>query len=355
MKSNFVWALLGTVFISLLTQKLYAEPVLIRNVANMKGQGWLFGSPVDASCWIVTPKHVIEQSKNGPVKNFLWSDIEGHEGTGLSPVAPVKGLDLAFAKITGRQKGQCLSRLGTDDITHFVSRQPMVEAMVLQKTFVQPRQMRLRDFDARYIRFMPVTEAAARNMRPGLSGSPLVLRTEGVAVDRPIGLVLQVSKDQQTGFALRFDEIKKIFLTQVANDQPAAQQTNVSGNFTILNTQAVTLNAQSVMENIKQEEGCWVAKPPEGKRSFSFDVIMDKTAKSLSGIIVKFDKSCGAQPGGIILETRSGDQWATAGICKLNPEQATCRLPNQTADRLRVSIIKRDGTAVALKQLILLP
>ena len=65
-----------------------AETVLIEGAGQSKGQGWLFGSPQDASCWVVTPAHVVRAGKTGMVSDFIWRDIDGRQGSGVSAFIP---------------------------------------------------------------------------------------------------------------------------------------------------------------------------------------------------------------------------------------------------------------------------
>ena len=97
-----------------------AETVFIPLPFAEKGNGWVFGSREDRSCWIAFPWHLVE--REGDVKGMDFVDQSGRSGETASPVRAIDvagvesgtGLDdLAFARIiSGRRTGECTSRLG---------------------------------------------------------------------------------------------------------------------------------------------------------------------------------------------------------------------------------------------------
>ena len=330
-----------------------AEPVLITSKAGAKGQGWLFGSPRDASCWIAVPRHVVETHKGGPLADFQWRDAKGREGSGVSPYEPMVGLDLAFAKASGRLDGACLSRLGGDDLSFVVARQPTVEAISMETTHVEPRRMQLRDFNGDYVRFAPANDEARREMKPGLSGSPLVLRTGGEAPDRPVGLVANVDPSQDFGHAVRFDTIKRLFLTS-SKDQIETLPADPDNEFTLVNSTGVSRDQSSSAEASITDSGCWIAAPPAGARSFSIEIAPHNPGASFSGVALVFDQTCASVPDGIVLEKIQGENWTTLSGCRLSASRAHCVAAGQSIDRLRLTIIRRDGAEVGVSRIELI-
>jgi hypothetical protein len=331
-----------------------AEPVLINSGAQAKGQGWLFGSPKDASCWIATPRHVVEATRGGVLAGFRWTDARGREGRGIDPIAPDPKLDLAFARAEGRADGACLSRLGGDDLTFIVKRQPAVEAMSMQKTHVEPRRMVLRDFSGDYVRFAPADNEAKEYMKPGLSGSPLVLR-ESDGRDRPIGLIASVDSDQRHGYAVRFDAIKRLFLTLDTATTPESERdfdaTHKKTQFSINDASGVSRDASTTAQAVLNDDQCWIAHPAEEARSFSAVIMPEKRGGSFKRIALIYDSACAQAPDAVVLEKRSGDGWATLAACNASPTGASCLSAGQPLDQMRLTVISRSGAEVAIRKI----
>lgn len=330
-----------------------AEPVLIKSGARTFGQGWLFGSPRDASCWVATPRHVIESSRDGELKDFQFSDLKGVEGLGVNPIIPRKGLDLAFAKVSGRAKGSCLSRLGGDDISFTIRRQPNVEAMKMQSTHTSPKKMAMRDFNKDFVVFAPVDDSASDAMKPGLSGAPIIFRSNN-GRDIPVGLVNTINKDKKSGHAVRFDVIKQLFLSLAMPTDTVHSDGNIevsSQTLTVRDVTGISANADSSVSAALNKTGCWIARPPDGERSFSA-IIVPSASTTYHSLIISFaEKDCGKKPDGLILEKPQRKGWTTFSSCKFAGAQASCPITGQSIDQLRLTIISRSGEPVAIQQL----
>ncbi len=329
-----------------------AEPVLIKSGARTFGQGWLFGSPKDASCWLATPRHVIESSRDGELKDFQFSDLKGVEGIGINPIIPRKGLDLAFAKVSGRATGSCLSRLGSDDISFTIRRQPNVEAMKMQSTHTSPKKMAVRDFNKDFVIFAPSDEIASNAMKPGLSGAPIIFRSND-GRDIPVGLVNTINKDKKSGHAVRFDVIKQLFLNLAIPADTVGSDGNTeasSQTLTVRDVTGISADADSSVSAALTRAGCWIARPPEGKRSFSA-IIAPSSAATYHSLIVSFDIKCGEKPDGLILEKPKGKGWTTFSSCKFADAHASCTITGQSIDQLRLTVISRSGEPKAIRQL----
>lgn len=330
-----------------------AEPVLIHSATQGKGQGWLFGSPKDASCWVAVPKHVVALKIDGPVANFRWRDAKGFEGTGANPLVPSEHHDLAFAQALGRETGSCMSRLGVADISLVVARQPTVEAMSMQTTQVAPRRMILRDYNGDVLRFEPATEQAKKRLQPGLSGAPLVLRENNV--DRPIGMVTHVGPNREQGYALRFDVIRRLFANLEVQAEKASTTVDKSIAFDLVNITAESLDTSKTQASLLNQAGCWAATPAEGARSFAMEIVPKKIGVSLSGLTLDFDEACGTTPDSLILEAQRGKNWIMISSCPIAAQHATCNISKRKPSRLRLTVIRRDGAAIGLSNVQLLP
>ena len=327
-----------------------AETVLIEGAGQSKGQGWLFGSPQDASCWVVTPAHVVRAGKTGMVSDFIWRDIDGRQGSGVSAFIPKVGTDLAFAKVIGRAKGDCLSRLGADTLSASIRRQPNVEAIIMQKTHVDPRAMKVRSFNEEFLTFDPSTDQVKAYMKPGISGAPLILRQED-GLDIPLGLITSVKRDQSAGFALRFDIIKALFMSQ----KPGSKENNEASaeqSFQIVSASGRSAEAGSAVNAVLTDDRCWLARPVEKKRSFDL-VVQPLNKDGVSKAVIEFDPSCGSAPTTIIVEHEYKDKWQTFGQCKATPNYANCIFPKLARGNIRFTFIARDGLSRGIKRLSL--
>ncbi len=334
----------------------FAEPVRIQSGERTFGQGWLFGSPKDASCWIVTPRHVVEKSRGGEVGEFQYTDLKGRTGEGVDVVVPKEGLDLAFAKVAGRRKGDCLSRLGADNISFAVARQPIAEAMKVLGTHASPRRMQIRDFSGESLIFEPVDKAAHEAMQRGLSGAPLLLRTDD-GTDQPLGLIFDIEpNEKKSGFAVRFDVIKRLFLaldSKIAGSKEAGGVEIPGDAFALIDIDGVSGSPDQGPRMALAEQGCWIAAPREGKRSFRATLTPDDT-RAFRGVFIEFGKTCGGPPDGIIIEIQNGKAWETIANCEMGADAARCQTAPRPRAPLRLTVISRSGSAVGIQQISLI-
>lgn len=328
------------------------EPVLIQSATQAKGQGWLFGSMFDASCWIAVPKHVIATRIDGDVASFRWRDSKGYEGTGQNPFIPSDTVDLAFAAAVGREPGSCLSRLGASDIGQIVARQPIVEAISMQSTHVEPERMRLRDFSSDMLVFEPVTESAKERLKPGLSGAPMVLR--GAEQDRLIGMVTSVGTTLDEGYAIRADKISSLFTGYVKQNSIGVKAATEQQEFYLASVTGLSANLESSIASLQQPEGCWEAKPPENARSFQLELVAKNDDAYFSAIELTLDEACGENPDSVLLEELRGSSWVTLADCEISVQRTLCRMPRRKFSRLRLTLIKRDAATVGISQIQLL-
>ena len=327
-----------------------AETVMIEGAGQSKGQGWLFGSPDDANCWIATPAHVVKAGKTGDATDFVWRDVEGGQGSGVATFIPKVGTDLAFAKVIGRSKGYCLSRLGADSITASVRRQPDVEAIIMQRTHTDPQAMKVRSFNGDFLTFAPANNTVKSYMKPGISGAPLILRRSD-GLDVPLGLITTVERDQSAGYALRFDTIKALFLSGYQGASVSAVPAQKK-SFDIISVTGLSSDSQNAVDAILTQDRCWIGRPSKDKRSFNL-VVKPISNQGIAQAILEFDEACGPPPKTIITEYRNGTKWRTFGQCRLSETQAHCNFPKPVADDIRFTFIARDGLDRAVKSLSL--
>lgn len=337
------------ILICLFYSPAIAETVSITGGSGEKGQGWLFGSPNDANCWIATPHHVVTAS-DGQAKNFLWQDIEGYQGEGFAAIRVDQNLDLVFARVTGRKKGECLSRLGPVDSTGRIRRQPYVEAMIIQSTHASPKSMQIRDFSDEFVIFSPTDTDAENAMKPGLSGAPLVLRESNQ--DIALGLVITVEKNGQHGHAIRFDHIQSLFKSISVENISELENAYGSVNIGHLSTTGLSIDPSTGLTALFEPGKCWQASPIKGKRSYSLFIELTED-QSGSQAVFNIDRRCGASPDAILVEMPVGeDRWTAAGDCLKTAEKISCRWGvGAPKNHRRFKFISRDGSERAVSAL----
>lgn len=327
----------------LASSSVAAEPVAIVSSTRANGFGWLFGSPNDGECWIATPLHVIELTRGGEPGPFVWRSQSGIEGTGEAPIAPEATLDLAFARASGIEPGKCLSRLGVADLSSALGRYPVAEAVSPLKTQVRPRRLQLRDFDADVIRIEPVDGAARKAFQSGISGSPL-LEVEGEGRDpRPLGLILSVDPKTNQGAALRFDTIRRVFLT-LQGSADRRHQPSASLNYKIVNSTAISPDPAASSAALAAG-GCWSAAPPAGERSFRFEIV---AAREFQELTIVVDPRCGSAADAVVIEAPTSSSWYAIAQCTFDGTTTACVRQLTLTARARLTVIRRDGAIVSL-------
>lgn len=326
-----------------------AEALFVESAVGGQGQGWLFGSSIDASCWIATPKHVVEVENE--VKTFLWRDQFGNEGRGVEPFHESADFDLVFARASGRGSGACLSRLGSADLTRTIMSQPVVWAQTMLKTNLRAVPMQVSDAGDQLLRFEPVEESDQPLMQQGISGAPLLYRPDPKSVGVPLAMITKIPREQQLyGLALRFDVVKAEFLS-LAFDGPAGTGRADESSYQIVRANGVSATSETSADALKSKDGCWEAMPPEGQASFFVEII--PSGPEIHGVDISLDAACGPAPDSILVQAPQGQGWTTVASCTMQAATAVCVTGRRRVRALRIVIIKRDGSKAAINSLVL--
>ncbi len=342
-----------------------AEPVFISTPRGGEGQGWLFGSPFDAQCWIAVPRHVIQLSPGGPLTEFQWRDRQGYVGLGMEPksTGEVRSnsqagdsgdpLDLAFSRVSARPSGECLSRLGFNDLTSLIATRPMVVAAMRMATLDSPQRMRVSDFDHATLTLTAEDAAAQQSIDEGrgISGSP-VLFQDPAGNTVPIGLVIKTDPEGGIALALRFDRVKRAFTefqTELANSTSPSQSTNASP-FTIDRVLGESTAAVHGLEGLADPERCWGVAPNQGLRRIEIDFSLAPDSKATT-LKLRFDDRCGQLPDSLQVHRPLGAQWMSLSDCTMGDSIATCRLDGRTSNKLKLVIVSRKAATIGIQRL----
>ena len=330
------------VVLTLMTTTARGETVFVSAAYREVGNGWLFGSRSDGSCWIVLPWHVVSDKDTGT--RFAFRDQSGRNGESDVPihVSSVPGAleaaggvdDLAFARVTaGRTSGDCTSRLGLPAQAYVDALNKsadlgvtyMQEASIV--TFGVERYRSLTD-DARGSLFLvrPLQPDDRAFLQGGLSGATVLLDWEGNAL--PAAMILEVPKGEEHARVVRFDRIRAAFevieasLQKAAPTEPEAVSDSIS--FQISRLLATATPGSAMLSSIPPG-GCWQAAAPAGQRSVEF-VLQIKAAVRVSEIRLRADPSCGPATS-LTIEVNKGAGWTTLNSrCPVNEESSLCRV-----------------------------
>lgn len=342
-----------------------AEPVEIRADFGQRGQGWLFGSARDGSCWIALPRHVLGPDDAPDIAPIVFDDRRGRSGQSLAPVAvaAVPGAveaaagqdDLAFARVApgARAPGECRSRLGLA---------PRMYAIVLPRT-------RLLDLDtlqgASTARFpveisrstndadegatmllRPVSQSDNRYLVGGLSGSVASLLHDGQP--HPGAMVLKVNQRDNTAIALRFDRIASAFALVEAHVAGTATPTEAAEVVTTLAGLVGQLEPGAhPVERITGEGGCWLIGIVPGERTIDL-MFAVPAGQRVEWLRASLPEDCGP-PVVAMLDIRSpGGGWQMlTGACHVTAPEAVspCRVARTGPFELRLRLPATDGPA----------
>ncbi|MDZ4066644.1 MAG: hypothetical protein U1E06_07285 [Tabrizicola sp.] len=337
-------ALLMAVVLCLTTTTARGETVFVSAAYREVGNGWLFGSRSDGSCWIVLPWHVVSDKTTGTGTPFAFRDQSGRNGESDVPihVSSVPGAleaagdveDLAFARVTaGRTSGDCTSRLGlpAEAYVDALNKSADLGVTYMQEasivTFGVERYRSLTD-DARGSLFLvrPLKLDDRAFLQGGLSGATVLLDWESNAL--PAAMVLEVPKGEEHARVVRFDRIRAAFEVietsrqKVAQTEPEAVSDGISFEISSL---LATATPESAMLSSIPPGGCWQAAAPAGQRLIEF-VLQIKAEVRVSELHLRADRSCGPATS-LTIEVNKGMGWTTLNSgCPVNENPSLCRV-----------------------------
>ncbi|NUB46601.1 hypothetical protein GEU84_019595 [Fertoebacter nigrum] len=346
-----------------------AEVVFVNAAFEEVGNGWLFGSRNDSSCWIALPWHVVGTMDTTTAPAFAFRDQSGRSGETAQPirVSAVPGAlqaagmvdDLAFARVVaGRAEGDCNSRLGLPGQSYVdaLARSRALNVIHVQEgatvTFAVDRFRSTTD-EAQGSRFLvrPLNPADRTFFRGGLSGSIVFLDWEGNPL--PAAMILEVRKDEGDASVLRFDLVRAAFeLIEAAQNSRSPEPLDQPGQirFEILHLLAVPLEASALLSEIAPG-GCWQVTPPPGKRVVEV-VLQIKDNVQVSAIRLRADPACGPATA-LTIEMNRGDGWTTLNNrCMVGASASICRVGAKGPLKLRFRAVPAQGV-VGLSEIYL--
>lgn len=358
---------LFALFLALLPAQIRAETVFVDAGFGEVGNGWLFGSRNDQSCWVALPWHVVGTMEAQSAPPFFFIDQAGRIGEAAAPVRVTQSDlalaatggndDLAFARVTaGLRPGSCTSRLGLPGagfaLALATTERLQFSAMQERTRIGFPGELLRAVADAgRGGTFLvrPANEADRAFMQGGLSGATVLMEWEGRL--HPAGMVLSVLDDQSAAVVLRFDKMREAFEiieAEVGGQAPGAPEMMTAGApaIAVIGARGIVGENSTPLTALVDRGGCWRAAPPEGERSveilLSVTGLVDGIGHSLTLVV---DPACGP-PENYVVELRDeSDGWVTiSGMCPGGPEGGkSCRLPPGKEMELRLRAAPRQG------------
>lgn len=337
--------LLGPMMVS--ASAAHAEPVAIEGATGETGVGWLFGSPQDARCYVVTANHVVDD-ENGDPKRFLWRGLDGREGVGAAPFGDA-GLDIAFGRASGVEPSDCLSRLGPLDATSVIRRQP--EASLLQpiSTSARPIQVQIGPFDETRFQAEGVEAQDVQLLQRGVSGAMLTLRRDDGA-EIPLGVV--TNADPTGGVvATRADATRRVFSARDAEAAGSGPVTN-GAPVEIRRSTGESRDPASDVSALLREGACWSVSPGEDRRAVHVELTSVETA--FNNARLDIEPECGVAPTEVYAAIPRGSGWRHIASCPVSGGVALCRFTTiDPGTVMRLSLIRRDGATMGIASVTL--
>lgn len=344
----------------------FAEPVLIQSRSGQVGHGWLFGAPQDGQCWVAAPAHVVASPETGELLPFYFVDSRGVSGECEKPffqdtanstsLADAEGRDLSFARVAiGRADGECRSRLGLPSLGY-------QSAMLKANGFVAVSQFQtsagglpltlhrrsVDSFGGAVVDFKPSGNVPQGSLRKGISGSPVVTEIGGQTV--PVAMILRINPDTGVLRTLRFDYIKEQFnkiRTQRVDGNPTP--IHMEGiPYRILQTSYIPASGDLGALSLLQENGCWAAKAPEGKKTAELVIAIDGQTR-IKILELLRTPSCGSTPLHVWVDQRVQENatWEYVTAYKSNsPESASFRIELSPPRQIRLRFEAKEPISI---------
>lgn len=337
-----------------------AEVVFVNAAFEEVGNGWLFGSRSDGSCWIALPWHVVGTMDATTAPAFTFRDQSGRSGETAQPirVSTVPGAlqaagmvnDLAFARVVaGRTAIDCTSRLGLPGQSYVdaLARSPALNVTFVQEgatvTFAVDRFRSTID-EGQGGRFLvrPLRPADRDFFRGGLSGSTVLFDWEGNPF--PAAMILEVRQEEGVASALRFDLIRAAFeLIEVTQTTKPSMADEIPGHipFDIVRLLAEPIQGSALLSEIPPG-GCWQVTSPPGQRVVEVMLQVEQSVQ-VQAIRVRADPACGPI-NALNIEINRGNGWTTKNtLCMIGATASVCHIGEKGPMQLRVRTVPTQG------------
>lgn len=327
-----------------------AEPVRVDGVTS--GSGWLFGSPSDTRCWVVTAAHIADELRR-PAR-FTWTRTDGSTGdVDFTWTAPEE--DVAFGRVDTLPPGACPSRLGPPDLSVLVARNPEARLLQVLQTNLRTLSVRAGSYDGRIVRFDAAGPNGAARVQQGVSGGPIVIDRDNGDVTPFAMAIKDLPGIPGAFYAVRFDRLRAHFAQAEAGAASTAQALGggTPGEhgtpYSVLRIEGATRAAGFGPGALIGDERCWSGAPADGARAARVEIETDH--RGIDRVTVDLAPDCGPPPDGLILETPQGAAWRAASWCTITEHQASCDFAGSAHPRLRMVVIDRNGDGFGLSNL----
>lgn len=350
----------------------HAERINLTSHYGSQGQGWLFGASqggTTVECWIVTPMHVVQGEGGESAAPFRFSDTRGNTGYTETPVTaeqidypgklPDRVFDVAFAKVkSGREAGDCLSRLGLPDLSYNsvvrslpeVSFFNMVETsfglftLALDKVAVDEMGgsiIALRSNDQAVI---------AAHFHQGLSGAIGEVSWQGQQY--PFAMVSRIRPDRAQVFAVRFDVIRQLFSHM--NTRPTASEPS-GAKYSIVSVRVNAATAVTDPDVLLAPEQCWTSAPPANEQYVEILLDVSAAEKAIRGVSLRQGIDCGNEDLTYSVDQRgsASSNWVRVGECISSSSESSsidCPMDMRAPRQLRIRVGPLEK--VAFSQLV---
>lgn len=366
-------AVLAALLFGLLADPVRSETVFVDAGFGEIGNGWLFGSRSDQSCWVALPWHVVATMDSLTARPFFFTDQRGQVGEAAAPIrvsqhaaaleAAGGNDDLAFARVTaGFAPASCVSRLGLPGAgfaqalgssarLHFSA---MQEGTTIGFQAELLRAVADADRGSTFL-VRPANDTDRAFLQGGLSGGIVLMEWHGRL--HPAGMVLSVLENQGGVVALRFDKLRQAFeAVEAGAETPKASEPDDTPKISVIGVRGVIGQNSTFLSIIADTGGCWRAAPMAGTRAVEIMLdVTDLVPGKHYGLLLVADPVCGMPESFVVERREASGGWTTvSGACPSGPEGLRpCRLPPLESMELRLRVAPRQAGWVGLSRIMI--
>lgn len=341
-----------------------AEPVRIQTPSGAVGMGWLFGAQQAGSetlqCWIVTPRHVINNQDTGEPQAFIFFRENGSQGQSEKPLVPAipadaaqkpaNRYDLAFARVQWLKGSQrCNSRLGVVESAYSVILRDTQEYLLRQMYNTSSGQFAVRmlrkgvDEQGGTTLDFTSDDAKAKNVfLQGISGSTITASYDGKS--EPVAMVQQYNGAQNTLRSLRYDYIRSAFAT--VQGQKALAQKDANTLFDLISADYTPdMPGDFGPGALAQGNACWKARSDKARKGAEVVIVVREKALIASIIPVQSDQ-CKSEARPFWIDFRGDDSHEWSYLCSGKfggNEEKPCRVNLQGPRQFRLRFDVRNS------------
>lgn len=366
-------------YITILILLLYcsnvaAERVFVKSYSGEQGHAWLFGARGESGveCWLAVPLHVIS-GNDLEAFPFIFTDKSGRSGQSATPIPistvkealeAAEGIsDLAFALVdSGRNKGECLSRLGLPKYSYdsLIRSSPELIIFSMLPTsygiFMAVVNRAGTKSDGGLVDIRPISQGDVdKYIKQGISGS--VAEIQRGEETLPFAMVLKADPVGGTLRALRFDLIRAAFVkVKEAYMNPIQYEVSQANGiqYKIVEFKGTPLSSSIGPNSLFKSGECLHIAPSGGSENITIIIELVNPQDKILGLIISQSDNCGNPPLKYFIEQRipKVSDWVTAASCTTtsdNEKSSTCRMDLRGPRQLRITF--NTTKPIALSQL----